>query len=441
MSAVMGVDVKSRWGIRGLSLLALVLASLAWFAWPASDSAQAVSSLENPPPGANDFSCRPAAAHPEPVVLVHGLSATMDANWGYISPLLAERGYCVFALTYGIDPRLEAIGAPGGVIPIQESAEELDAFIDRVLAETGADRVDLVGHSEGTYMPQFWLKFGGGSRVVDDYVAMTPLYDGTTVYSVDQVRDLGAQFGLDQAIIDGVALVCQSCPQFVAGSPMQRKLTKDGAAAPQIDYTTIPTELDELVTPWSSGLIHGPGTENNVLQEVCPGNTSEHAAVAVDPDVAQIIFNALDPPDARPVNCEALPPFDGRQATVSGSGVAQLGVPANKLRFEAGDARPKCALEGAAERRLASCKMVVRTSKRKGSKLLAYGRSAAEHQTGFERAPRRAFEVDLKLTPRGAKLIRRGRARGRLVAQARDDLDRPSVERRGVKLQRAIKRS
>ena len=54
-----------------------------------------------------------------PVVLVHGLGATMGDNWGYISPLLAARGYCVFALTYGLDPRFPYFG---GVLPIEQSA-------------------------------------------------------------------------------------------------------------------------------------------------------------------------------------------------------------------------------------------------------------------------------------------------------------------------------
>ena len=49
----------------------------------------------------NDGSCQPSAAHPDPVILVHGTLANMDDNWQAASPLLANHGYCVYAFNYG----------------------------------------------------------------------------------------------------------------------------------------------------------------------------------------------------------------------------------------------------------------------------------------------------------------------------------------------------
>ena len=200
----------------------------------------------------------------------------MGANWGYLSPLLKQRGYCVFALTYGIDPRMAAFGWPGGTIPVEQSAPELAAFVARVLTATGAAKVDLVGHSEGTFMPQYWLKFLGGAAKVQRYVAWTPLYEGTKLLGADMWRDAGAQWGLSQPFLDSFASFCGSCPQFVAGSEMQRKLAEGGAAAPGVQYTTVMTKNDYLVVPYTSGMLPPPAT-NHVLQDVCPNDVSDHS--------------------------------------------------------------------------------------------------------------------------------------------------------------------
>lgn len=281
----------SRRHAAGLSTLLVALAiTLA----PPVSPARAESSLAGAPKGANDWTCKPSSAHPRPVVLVHGAGATMGLNWSYLSPRLKERGYCVYALTYGLDPRIP-LGGPGGLIPIQESAVEFASFVDRVLARTGARKVDLVGHSEGTYMPQYWLKFLGGAGKVKRYVALTPLYDGTNPAGV---------LALSNALMSVASPLCGACPQFITGSPMQRKLAAGGAAVPGIDYTTIMTKYDEAVRPYTSGYL--PGEQNYVLQDVCPNDLSEHDLVAVDPVAAQITFNALDPAHAQPIKCGGL---------------------------------------------------------------------------------------------------------------------------------------
>jgi triacylglycerol lipase len=256
-----------------------------------------------PPAGANDFGCEPSAAHPRPVVLVHGLGANMEENWSYHSPRIKAAGYCVYALTYGVDPRTALFPVKvGGTIPMERSAPELAAFVDRVLAATGADQVDLVGHSEGTVMPRYYLERLGGAPKVKRFVALTPLWRGTEVGGAAMLRDLAEPLGLAAPIVNLVASICGSCPQFLRGSPYLNDLNADGEAIPGIEHTNVITRYDELVTPPTSGLMRDGGT-NIVLQDVCPADLSEHLAIAFDPVVTQLILNALDPGNAQPVRC------------------------------------------------------------------------------------------------------------------------------------------
>ena len=292
---------------RALVLLPLVLALLLGSASVTGAAAPGHQAADGTPPaGANDWNCKPSAAHPRPVVLVHGLLATAAENWSYVSPRLASAGYCVFALTYGERPDFPYIG---GILPMEESAQELDTFVDRVLEATGATEVDLVGHSEGTVMPQWWLKFLGGAAVTNHYVAITPIYQGTTLLGTDILLEAArtASPAVLSAFLGGLRLVCGSCDSFVRDSDFLRTLYGDGVIAiPGVTYTTIMTKYDELVVPYTSGYLDSPAATNIVLQDVCPLDFSEHAAVAFDPVVMQMILNGLDPSTARAPSCGQL---------------------------------------------------------------------------------------------------------------------------------------
>ena len=134
----------------------------------------------------------PAAGDPRPRPRRHRRVRTGATS----APRLNAAGYCTFSQTYGLDPRVEAVRCPRRVDQDAGEREELRAFVQRVRAATGAKRVDIVGHSEGTVMPRYYMERLGGAKRVDDFVALTPLWRGTEVGGAAMLRDLGAGFGL-----------------------------------------------------------------------------------------------------------------------------------------------------------------------------------------------------------------------------------------------------
>ena len=267
---------------------------------------------DSPPPGANDFSCQPSAAHPRPVVLVHGLLANQTDNWQTISPLLANHGYCVFSLTYGTRPEVSSpFYQPGGLTTMEQSAQQLSEFIDRVRDATGAAHVDIVGHSEGSLMPDYYVKFLGGAQVVSNYVGITTLWHGTDPAGLASIDQIGRAFGMSSGIEQAVSGFCASCPEFLTGSDFITKLRDGGIAVPGVAYTSIVTRNDELVAPYTSGIETAPNMTNLVVQKQCPLDQAEHVAMAADPIVAQDVLNALDPEHPAAVPCTVVLPLVG----------------------------------------------------------------------------------------------------------------------------------
>jgi triacylglycerol esterase/lipase EstA (alpha/beta hydrolase family) len=263
----------------------------------------AQSSPTASPPGANEWACRPSAAHPRPVVLVHGTFADMSNSWQALSPLLHNHGYCVFALNYGAHGGSEQIGVYG-VGEIGESARQLASFVDRVLAATGADRVDLVGHSQGGLMPRYYLRYLGGASEVRTLVGLSPSNHGTTLNGLFTL----AQFFPGSASMFGS---CPACEEQAAGSEFLKELNSGGETRPGVRYAVIQTRYDQVVTPYSSAFLSGRAVNNLLLQDQCPLDRGDHLSMPYDHIADADVLTALDP--AHPVRpiCTPIAPVAG----------------------------------------------------------------------------------------------------------------------------------
>lgn len=302
--------------LRFLSWSALALLSLT--ALPATAGAQPVShdffdgaraEVANPGgsyPGSNDFSCRPSMEHPNPVVLVHGTGGNRQTNWATMIPALRDEGYCVFALTYGTLPgTVWPVSGFGGLTRMEDSADQLASFIARVRQGTGAARVDLVGHSEGTLMPTYYLKYLGGAQYVDRYVSLAPYWKGQDQAAYLQLEAMARAFGFDP----GQVLPCPECGQENYGSPFMQQIYSGGSPyVPGISYTNVMTRYDGIVEPWTDGFVPGPGARNIVLQDTCAADRSDHLSIVSSPRTVAMVLGALDPAAAPAVPCVPVAP-------------------------------------------------------------------------------------------------------------------------------------
>ncbi|NLE79178.1 MAG: alpha/beta fold hydrolase [Rhodococcus sp.] len=260
-------------------------------------------------PGSNDYGCVPSSEHPNPVVLAHGTGGSQQTNWGTYVPLLKNEGYCVFALTYGEVPGVPwPLTAIGGMGLMEDSARELAVFVDGVLAATGASKVDIVGHSQGTVVPAYYAKYLGGRDKIDKHVSIAPAWNGTTVAGADVVGRTMRELGIKPEDFP----ICHACAQLDPESRFMRAIREGGHYFPEIEYTNIATKYDELIMPYWSGLQPGGENVHNILvQDGCDVDYTEHAGVAGSRRAAFFVLNALDPEHPRPVPCDRAAPFTG----------------------------------------------------------------------------------------------------------------------------------
>ncbi|MGW0359504.1 esterase/lipase family protein [Nocardia nova] len=229
------------------------------------------------PAGANDPNCRLTPQHPNPVVL---LNATATTQWAYNAgaPYLADNGYCVYTFNYGNITPLPSSPVQG-LADIRSSAEEVARQVDRILNQTGAHKVDLVGWSQGGgLLPHYYIDFLGGDTKVDKMIGLAPGNHGSTGDMLTYVRYFIPPFG--EMAYQIFAALLPAFAQQTQYSDLVQQVYGNGDTRPGPHYTTIVSKYDEIATPYTNGFLDGPNVTNILLQDGCPQDLSEHLAIA-----------------------------------------------------------------------------------------------------------------------------------------------------------------
>jgi triacylglycerol esterase/lipase EstA (alpha/beta hydrolase family) len=257
------------------------------------------------PPGAN-VHCTPSATHPYPVVLVEGTFSSMYNSFGAIAPDLVNNGYCVYAFNYGQTLPLTGIYATG---EIAASASQLATEVGKVLAQTGASKVDLVGWSQGGMMPRYYINNLGGASKVNMLVGFAPSNYGTNLDGVvNLITDLGL-LGLATAVLSAT---CEACVEQIQGSSFLNNLNQTPTVS-SVKYVVLETQDDEVVTPYTNAFLPAaPNVQNITLQNQCSQDASDHLSIAYDSNALQDMVNALGPdnPNFQPT-CASVGPIFG----------------------------------------------------------------------------------------------------------------------------------
>ncbi|WP_280432452.1 esterase/lipase family protein [Nocardia brasiliensis] len=262
--------------------------------------------LANPdaaPPGANDWNCKPTAAHPRPVVLLHGTWMNAYNGYAYMGQPIKDAGFCTFTFNYGRSSVIQG-GGLGAVLPgvmgtgyIQDSAKQLAVFVDRVLAATGTSEVDIVAHSQGGSMANWYTKFEGGAEKTKNLITYGATHHGTSLDGIGALGRAINNLGID--ILGFIEIfVGHAGIQQTIGSDFVNQLNANGDTVPGVDYTIVGTRYDEVTNPYPLTFLQpGPGAtvQNITLQDGCEQDLSDHLTMMYSPRSLSIALRALDP--------------------------------------------------------------------------------------------------------------------------------------------------
>ena len=215
-----------------------------------------------------------ASGH-DPVVLVAGTFFGDKSSDAYFTPLATRLRKDGFDVVVWAIPN-------HGLGDIAESAGVLAEFVGDLRARAGAERVDLVAHSQGGLVSRYFIKNLGGDEQVDSLVSLAAPHYGTREANIASFLGFGSCAGI------------VSCEQMAVGSSFLDDLNDGDDTVGDIAYTNIVTRFDEVVVPYRNGFLHNDGNNTNVtLQSQCPFRFVGHILLPLDGATYTGIVDAL----------------------------------------------------------------------------------------------------------------------------------------------------
>jgi triacylglycerol lipase len=214
----------------------------------------------------------PAQAVPDyskdPVVMVHGYFLGEFGSWAWMTSRLEEAGWppeylysFQFENVFGCNP---------------DHGNELKAVVDKALAETGAERVDIVCHSMGCVDSRYYIKFLCGYERVKDFVSIAGAHKGSITGCLEPFS-CGAE---------------AMCVGPTDGAWMQNEFLMslnwcDITPGKKIKYTSIWSPLDEIIIPQKNSIIEG--AVNLKIESL-----AEHALILANEETATYVIDGLN---------------------------------------------------------------------------------------------------------------------------------------------------
>lgn len=246
--------------------------------------------------------CIPGPQRPHPVVVLPGADGTTDqtaAQWEPMLIALRADGGCAFLFQGGIIKGRRWAG------DVPSEARQVADFVAKVRAATGAGQVDIVAHSAGTFVAQYYLKVLHGAAAVRDVVLLAPESRGCdgagllTQYGIDNPPMTPVQAAeVAPYLVSALAIMFPGMAPAMQMSPTSEvyKAVFDGPVTqPGVHYSVLATRNDRVATPAvTCSLIDEPGVSNVVYEDRFPtAPPVTHSSLRSSPDTTAWVVQQL----------------------------------------------------------------------------------------------------------------------------------------------------